>query len=112
MDNIILSRQELLGALTMADKEIGELASTLEVPSDFFGNLIDRVTEAAEEEPEVFKTLTPLDKMQYMSEEAYKQGVLMALYLSNEVVKEVIERLIKEKAQTEEAAAPTKVTAC
>ena len=112
MDNIILSRQELLDALTMADKDIGEFASTWEVPSDFFGNLIDRVTEAANEEPEVFKTLTPLDKMQYMSKEAYKQGVLMALYLSNEVVKEGIERLTKEKAQTEEAAATTKVTAC
>ena len=111
MGNIILSQQELLDALTMTDKDIAKFASTWEAPGDFFGNLIDKVTEAAKEEPGVFKTFTPLDKLRHMSEEAYKQGVLTALYLSNEAVKKGIEKLIKEKAQTEEAAAPTKVTA-
>jgi len=109
MSKILLSREELTDALVMDNDCISELVTTWEVPKDLIDLVMDSCLEACKEEPELAKQLTFYDKVNYMCDEAYKHGVLMALYMTNEVLKEGIAQLTKEKAQEEEATIPTKV---
>lgn len=83
-------------AIVMENEQIGEFVSEYNVPIDVFEAIIDAVSEAQEKEPEVAKRLTPIDKMRFMCDEAFKRGVMTGIQLFNESLKATFDDMKKD----------------
>lgn len=83
-------------AIVMENEQIGEFVSEYNVPIDVFEAIVGAVSEAQEKEPEVAKKLTPIDKMYFMCDEAFKRGVMTGMYLFNESLKATFDDMKKD----------------
>lgn len=87
--------ETLRNNLIMENTQIGEFVNDYRVPIDVFEAVIDTVDEAMKNEPEVVKGLSPLDKIHFMCDKAYKHGVIMGMYLFNESLKATFDDIEK-----------------
>lgn len=83
-------------AVIMDNSKIGELATTWSVPKDLLETVMQHVQSAINEEPAEAQKMALIDKIQYMCDDAYKQGILTALYVFNETYKKALEQLKAE----------------
>lgn len=86
--------KEALEALTMKDTDIGKLArfGREQMGDEEVADMIDSIIRGAGESAKA-PDITPLDKLYYIARESYTKGYMVALYLSNEAVKEAIAQL-------------------
>ena len=78
----------------MKDTDIGELArfEREQMGYEEVADMIDSIIRGAGESAKA-PDITPLDKLYYIARESYTRGYMVALYLSNEAVKEAIAQL-------------------
>jgi hypothetical protein len=86
--------KEVLEALTMKDTDIGELVrfEHEEVGYEEVADMVDSIIKDAGESIKA-PDLTILDKLFHIARESYIKGYMVAIYRSNEAVKEVIAQL-------------------
>ena len=102
--------ETLKESLILQDQEIGELASTWEVPKDLFTSIVKEACEDMEQEPEVAERLSFYHKTEYLCDKAFSRGILTALYIYNETMKATLDDLIKMKNDSGESTATTETT--
>ena len=87
------NEQQLRDLLTMENEEIGEIAADLEI------DVLDvmQAIIAFTENPQDFKKADEFSKLLYVTQEAYKQGFMAALYYFNEMNKDTINALASKK---------------
>ena len=86
--------KEALEALTMKDTDIGELVRFEHEKMGYkeVADMVDSIIRDAGESAKA-PDLTPLDKLFHIARESYTRGYMVALYLSNEAIKEAITQL-------------------
>ena len=86
--------KEALEALTMKDTDIGELVrfEHEKMGDKEVADMVDSIIRDAGESAKA-PDITPLDKLFHIARESYIRGYMVALYLSNEAVKEAIAQL-------------------
>lgn len=86
--------KEVLEALPMKKEDIVDLIryEHEKMGDKEVGDMIDSIITDAGESAKA-PDLTPLDKLFHIARESYIRGYMVALYYSNEVVKEVIAEL-------------------
>lgn len=88
--------ETMRNAIVMENEQIGDFISNFRVPDDTFNTIIDVISEAMENKPEVVKRNAPIDKMHFMCDEAFKRGVMTGMYIFNESLKATFDDMKKD----------------
>ena len=86
--------KEVLEALAMKDADIGDLVrfEREKMGDEEVADMVDSIIKDAGESAKA-PNISPLDKLFHIARESYIRGYMLALYLSNEAVKEAIAEL-------------------